>query len=26
MPAIDLDALRAIALPQRRPVTPPPRA
>ena len=26
MPAIDLDALRAIALPQRRPVTPPRRA
>jgi hypothetical protein len=25
MPAIDLDALRAIALPQRRPVTPPRR-
>ncbi|HWN12583.1 MAG TPA: 4-hydroxyphenylacetate 3-hydroxylase N-terminal domain-containing protein [Candidatus Dormibacteraeota bacterium] len=26
MPAIDLDSLRAIALPQRRPVTPPRRA
>jgi aromatic ring hydroxylase len=25
MPAIDLDGLRAIVLPQRRPVTPPPR-